>query len=67
MIQNIFIGPQTLGHSLGFPRKEFETKVYAQALNAEWDTASGVKEREHKQKKSGLVKGYIIKFAVSMK
>ena len=22
MIQNIFIGPQTLGHSLGFPRKE---------------------------------------------
>ena len=22
MIQIIFIGPQTLGHSLGFPRKE---------------------------------------------
>ena len=39
-----------------FQKRELETKVYAQALNAEWDTASGVKEREQKRKKSWLVK-----------
>ena len=37
-----------------FQKRELETKVYAQALNAEWDTASGVKEREYKQRKADL-------------
>ena len=37
-------------------KRELETKVCEQALNGEWDTASGVKEREQKRKKSGLVK-----------